>query len=197
DFVENIVWNTKIVARHVFALSFEETNDRYPLKKGDLSIKMRFLDVCLLQLVVINVSLCLRLKYVKIPRIYPSGLDVVLTCDFDLEGETLYAIKWFHDGREFYRYSPEEEPKAMFFPARGIEVDMRRATNTTVVLKDAELWTTGMFRCEVLADAPSFHTVTAEAFMHIGEFYNGGSHYYTSPYILAISVFLLSIYRSK
>ncbi|GFS39641.1 hypothetical protein TNIN_27151 [Trichonephila inaurata madagascariensis] len=46
---------------------------------------------------------------------------------------------------------------------------MRRATNTTVVLKDAELWTTGMFRCEVLADAPSFHTVTAEAFMHIGE----------------------------
>ncbi|GFQ73707.1 uncharacterized protein TNCT_492981 [Trichonephila clavata] len=124
DFVENIVWNTKIVARHVFALSFEETNDRYPLKKGDLSIKMRFLDVCLLQLVVINVSLCLRLKYVKIPRIYPSGLDVVLTCDFDLEGETLYAIKWFHDGREFYRYSPEEEPKAMFFPARGIEVDV-------------------------------------------------------------------------
>ncbi|GFV89454.1 hypothetical protein TNCV_4152701 [Trichonephila clavipes] len=45
---------------------------------------------------------------------------------------------------------------------------MRRATNTTVVLKDTELWTTGMFRCEVLADAPSFHTVTAEALMQIG-----------------------------
>ncbi|PRD21132.1 UNVERIFIED_CONTAM: hypothetical protein NCL1_52691 [Trichonephila clavipes] len=70
------------------------------------------------------VTSCLRLKYVKIPRIFPSGLDVVLTCDFDLEGETLYAIKWFHDGKEFYRYSPEEEPKTMFFPARGIKVDV-------------------------------------------------------------------------
>ncbi|GFS44579.1 uncharacterized protein NPIL_498241 [Nephila pilipes] len=158
---------------------------------------MRCLDVCLLQLVFINVSSCLRLKYLKIPRIFPSGLDVVLTCDFDLEGETLYAIKWFHDGQEFYRYSPEEEPRSMFFPARGIKVDMRRTTNTTVVLKDTELWTTGMFRCEVLADAPSFHTVTAEAFMIIGEFYNGGCQCYNTPCVLAISILLITFYRSQ
>ncbi|GBM14983.1 hypothetical protein AVEN_77328-1, partial [Araneus ventricosus] len=63
------------------------------------------------------------MKYLKIPYIYPSGHDVVLTCDFDLEGETLYAVKWFHDGEEFYRYSPDEDPKAMFFPVRGIKVD--------------------------------------------------------------------------
>ncbi|GFV89458.1 uncharacterized protein TNCV_4152741 [Trichonephila clavipes] len=93
------------------------------------STKMRCLDVCLLQLVIVNVTSCLRLKYVKIPRIFPSGLDVVLTCDFDLEGETLYAIKWFHDGKEFYRYSPEEEPKTMFFPARGIKVDVGISLN--------------------------------------------------------------------
>ncbi|GBM14937.1 hypothetical protein AVEN_238921-1 [Araneus ventricosus] len=64
------------------------------------------------------------MKYLKIPYIYPSGHDVVLTCDFDLEGETLYAVKWFHDGEEFYRYSPDEDPKAMFFPVRGIKVDV-------------------------------------------------------------------------
>ncbi|GIX81068.1 hypothetical protein CEXT_697901, partial [Caerostris extrusa] len=44
-------------------------------------------------------SFCLRLKYLKIPYIYPSGHDAVLTCDFDMEGETLYAVKWFHNGK--------------------------------------------------------------------------------------------------
>ncbi|XP_055944480.1 uncharacterized protein LOC129975442 [Argiope bruennichi] len=133
-------------------------------------IVMWYVNICFLQLVFTNVALGLRMRYLKIPYIYPSGHDVVLTCDFDLEGEALYAVKWFHDGEEFYRYSPEEDPKAMFFPVRGIKVDMRRANNTSVVLKDIEVWATGMFRCEVLADAPSFHTVTAEAYMIVGEF---------------------------
>ncbi|GBN50048.1 hypothetical protein AVEN_102840-1 [Araneus ventricosus] len=73
---------------------------------------------------------------------------------------------------------------------------MRRANNTSVALKDIEVWATGMFRCEVLADAPSFHTVTAEAYMIVGDMYNGDFHYQSCPYVLIASL-LVTIFKIK
>lgn len=38
--------------------------------------------------------------------------------------EPLYAIKWYKDGREFFRYTANDEPKKRAFPSEGITVDV-------------------------------------------------------------------------
>ena len=45
----------------------------------------------------------IRLLDVGVPSYAVRGKDVVLSCDYDLEGQELYAIKWYKNGQEFYR----------------------------------------------------------------------------------------------
>lgn len=41
-----------------------------------------------------------------------NGSSVVLACDFDLEGETLYSVRWYKNYVEFYRFLPSNVPRA-------------------------------------------------------------------------------------
>ncbi|XP_035228302.1 uncharacterized protein LOC118200441 [Stegodyphus dumicola] len=153
---------------------------------------MKFLHLYLWQfLAAFQVSYCLRLLFLRIPESRPEGKDVILTCEFDLEGDILYTIKWFHNDQEFFRFSPSEEPSTMFFPSRGIKLDLNQTTNTSVVLRDLELTSTGMFRCEVLTDAPHFQTVTAEAFMVVGEFYSGAYREISQSFCFIVILFII------
>lgn len=34
------------------------------------------------------------------------GGEVVLRCDYELGGDSLYSIKWYREQTEFYRYLP-------------------------------------------------------------------------------------------
>ena len=72
-------------------------------------------------------SCCLRLTLLKVPVSRPAGFDVKLSCHIDLEGDVLYTIRWFHNDKEFYRFSPNEEPNVMFFPKKGIYIDVRQS----------------------------------------------------------------------
>lgn len=47
-----------------------------------------------------------------------------LECDFDLEGNGLYSVKWYKDKREFYRYVPQELPMVKHFPSPGIKLNV-------------------------------------------------------------------------
>ncbi|XP_054719342.1 uncharacterized protein LOC129228683 [Uloborus diversus] len=147
--------------------------------------------------IVFQVCFCLRLRSLRIPESWPSGLDVELVCEFDLEGDTLYAIKWFHNGEEFYRFCPSEDPSTMFFPARGINLDVHRTTNTSVVLRDLERISTGYFRCEVLADAPHFQTVTAEAFMTVADNYSAVTRNSSSTFLIAVVYILIKFHHVR
>ena len=46
----------------------------------------------------------------------------VLFCTFDLEGDSLMTVKWYRGRREFYRYSPMENPAMQIFPIPGVHV---------------------------------------------------------------------------
>ena len=35
-----------------------------------------------------------------------AGHMLNLECDYKLEGDTLYSLKWYRDDKEFYRYIP-------------------------------------------------------------------------------------------
>lgn len=66
----------------------------------------------------------LKLTELKIDKHTVKGNSTVLECKFDLEGETLYAVKWYKDGNEFYRYLPKDDPQIQVFPLPGVNVDV-------------------------------------------------------------------------
>lgn len=43
--------------------------------------------------------------------------------------EEIYAIKWFKDNEEFYRYLPNSRPKVSTYPTNGIQLDVSRMKN--------------------------------------------------------------------
>ena len=126
----------------------------------------------------------LRLTEVRIPNHVIRNNTVKLECHFDMNGEALYSVKWYKDGYEFYRYVPRDHPPAQVFHQTGINVDVRfcikrsdkmncngiymfsliqqlqNSTDTQVVLDAVSLASTGRYRCEVSAEAPSFQTVS-------------------------------------
>ncbi|KAJ8917980.1 hypothetical protein NQ315_011433 [Exocentrus adspersus] len=75
-----------------------------------------------------------------------------LWCSYDLEGQDLYAVKWYRGSYEFYRYTPSEVPSTKVFPIGGITVDESRSNSTQVVLRDIEFNLSGNFSCEVTID---------------------------------------------
>lgn len=70
----------------------------------------------------ITVIHSLRDVQVKIPTAVKKHDDVVLHCYYDMEGDSLYSVKWYKGRREFYRYSPKETPAMKTFPLPGVIV---------------------------------------------------------------------------
>ena len=52
------------------------------------------------------------------------GEDVVLECGYDMEGDRLYSVKWYRNGKEFYRHIPSDSPPTAVFPQPGLLVDV-------------------------------------------------------------------------
>lgn len=61
---------------------------------------------------------------VRIPKHIMRYEDAVLGCKYDLDGESLYSVKWYKDGFEFYRYVPRDMPPGQVFPLPGVDVDV-------------------------------------------------------------------------
>ncbi|KAL1399678.1 hypothetical protein pipiens_008010, partial [Culex pipiens pipiens] len=112
-----------------------------------------------------DICFCLRLTEVRIPNHVAKNTTVVLECHFDLNGEALYSVKWYKDGNEFYRYVPRDNPPAQLFLLTGVSVDLLNSTENQIVLNNVTLASTGKYRCEVSAEAPSFQTVSSHGDM--------------------------------
>ncbi|XP_074033989.1 uncharacterized protein [Leptinotarsa decemlineata] len=92
---------------------------------------------------------------------------VELQCQYDLEGEPLYTVKWYKGSKEFYRYIPKELPNIQVFPLPGISIDLNKSSATLVVLKNMQLEGTGRYKCEVSSDAPNFYTQMQSGYMYV------------------------------
>ncbi|XP_074604745.1 cell adhesion molecule 2-like [Brevipalpus obovatus] len=104
----------------------------------------------------------LRLIMFDLPSPVIKGESVELSCIYELETDSLYSIKWYKNNVEFYRYIPRDWPKGQFLPHKGIHVDLSRSDHDSVYLRDVDLNSTGVYRCEVSAEAPSFATAEME-----------------------------------
>lgn len=120
----------------------------------------------LLLVLVLATLLCgvnvesLTMTEIRIPKHIMRHEDAVLGCKFDLDGESLYSVKWYKDGFEFYRYVPRDMPPGQVFPLPGVDVELQNSTDISVVLRSVSLQSTGRYRCEVSGEAPSFQTVS-------------------------------------
>lgn len=64
----------------------------------------------------------LRDVQVTVPAAVKKGDNVKLICLYDMEGDSLYSVKWYKGRREFYRYTPKENPAMKTFLIPGINV---------------------------------------------------------------------------
>ncbi|XP_076631050.1 cell adhesion molecule 2-like isoform X2 [Colletes latitarsis] len=109
----------------------------------------------------------LRMTALQIPQHVVLNETVRMQCNFNLDKETLYSVKWYKDGHEFYRYLPRDMPTVQTFRVPGVNVNTRNSTERSVVLKNVNLTSSGRYRCEVSAEAPAFQTVSDHADMTV------------------------------
>lgn len=59
------------------------------------------------------------------PEVVEKGLDYELGCDYYLNNsETLYALRWYKNDEEFFRYMPKDTPTRRVFNVRGIKINV-------------------------------------------------------------------------
>ena len=66
----------------------------------------------------------IRLTRTHLPAHAILGEDVVLECLYDMEGDALYSVKWYRNGKEFYRHIPSDSPPTAVFNQPGLVVDV-------------------------------------------------------------------------
>uniref|UniRef100_A0A1B0FHY2 Ig-like domain-containing protein n=1 Tax=Glossina morsitans morsitans TaxID=37546 RepID=A0A1B0FHY2_GLOMM len=72
---------------------------------------------------MVDITNSLTMTEVKIPNHIMRFKSAILGCRYNLDGESLYSVKWYKDGHEFYRYVPRNKPPGQAFPLPGINVD--------------------------------------------------------------------------
>ncbi|XP_066600806.1 cell adhesion molecule 2-like [Prorops nasuta] len=121
----------------------------------------------LLPLPLLSGIVALRMTALQIPQHVVVNETVRMECNFNLDKEVLYSVKWYKDGHEFYRYLPRDEPTVQTFPLAGVNVNSHKSTERSVVLNNVQLSSGGRYRCEVSAEAPAFQTVSDHADMTV------------------------------
>ncbi|CAB3375746.1 Hypothetical predicted protein [Cloeon dipterum] len=105
---------------------------------------------------------------VEVPDFKRVGESATLMCNYSLsDGEGLYSVKWYKDNEEFYRYVPRSRPATISYQVDGVEVQRHFSNNYNVHLQSLNLRSSGLYRCEVSAEAPSFSSVNGEGRMEV------------------------------
>ncbi|XP_020712802.1 uncharacterized protein LOC101452817 [Ceratitis capitata] len=108
---------------------------------------------------------------VTIPQAVKRGSNALLICNYDMENDTLYSVKWYKGRREFYRYTPKENPAMKVFPmaAAGLSVERNLSNQSHVVLMTVPLNISGKFTCEISVEAPTFQTAMVSGELEVVE----------------------------
>ncbi|XP_050483614.1 uncharacterized protein LOC126870171 [Bombus huntii] len=104
---------------------------------------------------------------INVPAVVRSGDTVTLSCHYDLEGLTLYSLQWYFEDTEFYRYLPEGDPPCKTFNIDGMHVNVSKSNSNDVTLVNVSRNLTGLYKCEVSAGSPSYHTLINRARMEV------------------------------
>ncbi|CAM1314701.1 Uncharacterised protein g6627 [Pycnogonum litorale] len=104
-----------------------------------------------------------KIEMITMPRPAFVGEDAELFCAFNMENKKLYALKWFKDNIEFYRYLPKETPSTKIYDTDGVVVDRSLSRGGKVHLTKVTLSTAGDYKCLVSEEKPIFRTKSITA----------------------------------
>ncbi|ODN02912.1 hypothetical protein Ocin01_03738 [Orchesella cincta] len=116
--------------------------------------------------------LCLSIVSAKKKDERPSvkakeGDTINLTCDRgSVTAESLYAVKWYKDEKEFFRNYPKAENPVKVFPIDGFELELPVPTPWQVVLKNVNASASGKYTCMVV-DYPRYRTIYKSTLVEI------------------------------
>nr|XP_045600950.1 uncharacterized protein LOC123759738 [Procambarus clarkii] len=105
----------------------------------------------------------------EVPESPRAGDDVTLTCRFKLHGNghNLYTVNWWRGKDQFYTYKGTNLDSKHAFTFRGIQMKEEESTRESVVLKNVSEDTSGVFKCEVMGEGPSFRTAVETKVMNV------------------------------
>ncbi|KAJ2949995.1 hypothetical protein O0L34_g11327 [Tuta absoluta] len=119
-------------------------------------------------LLVIECIISLELLGLRVPSHVPLDGRALLTCSWKLGTlDVLYSVKWYKDGREFFRHVPRDLEPWRKFSLPGVEVQKYDSTGGNLTLAPAVLESAGRYRCEVSGERPLFPTVSDHADMTV------------------------------
>ncbi|XP_052888382.1 uncharacterized protein LOC128296899 isoform X1 [Anopheles moucheti] len=154
-----------------------------PSRTISCNVLKRFISIGILLQIIANCDYgfgAIRsVQLVVDPPAVRRGQHATLRCLYDLDDSPLYSVKFYRGLREFYRYSPGQQPSKKIFPFPGINVDASLSDNRQVVIKNVGFGLSGNFSCEVTADAPSFSTATEHISMQVVELPDSGPTLWT------------------
>ncbi|XP_071524574.1 uncharacterized protein [Panulirus ornatus] len=119
-------------------------------------VSTKFLVLIVLLAVSLPGTAGIRILEMRVPPIVQAGKTVQLACHFDLEGANLYSLNWWRGSDQFYQFSPSNNEQIIVYDSPGITVDVGRSGRNVVVLRNISHDSAGRYKCEVLADYPSF-----------------------------------------
>lgn len=69
---------------------------------------------------------CLQITDFLVPLAAKVGEDRQLSCQYQLgSNETLYFLRWYKDGNEFFRYMPKETPAQRVYNVSGVRIKVK------------------------------------------------------------------------
>ncbi|EDV58066.1 uncharacterized protein Dere_GG24184 [Drosophila erecta] len=140
------------------------------MQKPALKLRRLFIITAVYIASLPGLTVGLRNVNVRIPSAVKRGDNALLICNYDIENDTLYTVKWYRGRREFYRYTPKENPAwKIFTKANEIDVETAQSNASHVLLRNVPTSISGKFACEVSADAPTFDTSIVAADMEVVE----------------------------
>ncbi|XP_008545385.1 uncharacterized protein LOC103569706 [Microplitis demolitor] len=96
---------------------------------------------------------------VEIPKEAEIGDYVDLRCNWEIHGnKSLYSVKWYKDGHEFFRYVPNNPQPIQTFPQIGVKLQSMLSRENSIRLIDLSLSSAGQYKCEVSTEGPAFAT---------------------------------------
>ncbi|KAL7640789.1 UNVERIFIED_CONTAM: hypothetical protein RMT77_009064 [Armadillidium vulgare] len=110
------------------------------------------------------------LRGIIVPQYAFVDGSATLSCEYDLRQTQLYSLKWYHNKTEFYRYVPTERTGPINIrPTHKFVLHEVSRSERRVVLNLSRLtpFASGEYRCELIAEHPSFRTETLSSVMTV------------------------------
>lgn len=106
----------------------------------------------------------------------PSCVDVrdsaSVRCNYDIGFYRINSVKWYKDGKEFYRFTPFSIPNEARMSVKGVKISDRLPITCSekfceIHLQELSAASSGTWKCEIAGDAPNFKVIQNQANMTV------------------------------